>query len=159
VQVSTIEAVGIVLAMRFLPVARIVVLDADAEHRASTCASLTELGLLQVVQAATLKEAQQLGQEHPVDLCVVHARGFEARATDDGKKIFPNPFVHNGTPAILLSADTSRSATQEAAASGYVAIVALPLMPRLLYRRIGSVLQKARRTGQAAHKTSQLTDD
>ena len=97
--------------MRFLPVARIVVLDADAEHRASTCASLTELGLLQVVQAATLKEAQQLGQEHPVDLCVVHARGFEARATDDGKKIFPNPFKDQFT--VLIKPGNTSTGTFE----------------------------------------------
>ncbi len=35
---------------------------------------------------------------------------------------------------------------QQAHAAGYRAIVALPVTPRLLYRRIGSILQKTRRT-------------
>lgn len=74
--------------MRFLPTARIVVLDANAEHRSTICKSLAELGLIQLLQAATLKEARQMAQERPVDLCVVHAHGFEARTKEDGNKIF-----------------------------------------------------------------------
>ena len=40
--------------MRFLPAARIVVLDADARHRENLCAGLSELGLVQVLPAGTL---------------------------------------------------------------------------------------------------------
>jgi hypothetical protein len=47
--------------MRFLPAARIVMLDADSHHRATICKSLADLGLIQVLQAATPEEAQQLG--------------------------------------------------------------------------------------------------
>lgn len=134
--------------MRFLPAARIVVLDADARHRAEICGALTELGLAQVLPAATLPDAKSLADERPVDLCVVDMRGFEALIREDGRKVLPNPYLADGTPAILLSADTSRAMVHEAHAAGYRAVVGLPVMPRLLYRRIGSMLQKVRRSNR-----------
>ena len=134
--------------MRFLPAARIVILDADRDHRAFICNSLGELGLLQVLPAATLAEAREIADTQPADLCIVDPRGFEALARAEGKKIIANPFRQNGTSAILLSADTSRAMIAVAAEAGYRAIVELPLVPRLLYRRIGSILQKTRRAGR-----------
>ena len=134
--------------MRFLPAARIVILDADRDHRAFICNSLGELGLLQVLPAATLVEAREIADTQPADLCIVDPRGFEALARAEGKKIIANPFRQNGTSAILLSADTSRAMIAVAAEAGYRAIVGLPLVPRLLYRRIGSILQKTRRAGR-----------
>ena len=134
--------------MRFLPAARIVVLDADARHRAMICGALTELGLVQVLPAATLPDAKALAAERPVELGVVDMRGFEALARESGRKILPNPFSADGTPAILLSEDTSRAMIHEAHAAGYRAVVGLPVMPRLLYRRIGSMLQKVRRSNR-----------
>src|SRR5229473_1683667 len=105
--------------MRFLPAARIVVLDADRGHRAFICASLGELGLQQVVAAATLPEAREIADKQPADLCVVDPRGFEALARAEGKMVIANPFRQNGTAAILLNADTSRAMTAIATASGY----------------------------------------
>jgi DNA-binding response OmpR family regulator len=134
------------LAMRFLPAARIVVLDADARHRENICSGLSELGLIQVLAAGTLPDAKALARERPVDLAIVDTRGFQDLAREQGKKILPNPFIADGTPGILLASDTSRAMVQEAHAGGYRAIVALPVAPRLLYRRIGSILQKARRS-------------
>lgn len=134
--------------MRFLPAARIVVLDADARHRTAICEALGELGLVQVLPAAALPDARSLADERPVDLCVVDMRGFETLAHEQGKRVLPNPYIADGTPAILLSADTSRTMIHEAHTAGYRAIVALPVMPRLLYRRIGSMLQKVRRSNR-----------
>jgi hypothetical protein len=56
--------------MRFLPAARIVILDADRDHRAFICNSLGELGLLQILPAATLPEAREIADKQPADLCV-----------------------------------------------------------------------------------------
>lgn len=134
--------------MRFLPAARIVILDADARHRNEICGALTELGLEQVLPAATLPDARGLAGECPVDLCVVDMRGFEALAREGGKRVLPNPYRDDGTPAILLADDTSRAMVHEAHAAGYRVVVGLPVMPRLLYRRIGSMLQKVRRSNR-----------
>ena len=136
--------------MRFLPAARIVILDANRDHRVFICASLGELGLSQVLPAATLPEARELANKQPADLCVVDPRGFEALAKAEGKKVIANPFRQDGTAAVLLSADTSRAMIAAAAEAGYRAVVGLPVVPRLLYRRIGSILQKTRRAGRFA---------
>jgi hypothetical protein len=40
--------------------------------------------------------------------------------------------------------------TAAATEAGYSAVVGLPVVPRLLYRRLGSILQKARRSGRFA---------
>ncbi len=131
--------------MRFLPAARIVVLDADARHRDVICKGLGELGLLQILAAGTLPDAKAFAVERAADLIIVDARGFEDLAREQGKKVLPNPLIGDGTPGILLAADTSRAMVHEAHNAGYRAVVALPVTPRLLYRRIGSILQRARR--------------
>jgi hypothetical protein len=102
--------------MRFLPNARIVVLDGDGRRRALICAELVELGLTQVVPAGSAKEAQQLAANQPFDLCVVDPR---ALGPDSRTKVFPNPFHGDGTLAVLLAADTSVAALEAAAAAGY----------------------------------------
>lgn len=133
-------------AMRFLPAARIVVLDADARHRESICAALGDLGLIQLLPAGTLPDAVAFVKERMADLIVVDMHGFEDLAKEQGRRVLPNPLIGEGTPGILLSHDTSRALVHEAHAAGYRAVVALPVAPRLLYRRIGSILQKARRS-------------
>ena len=143
--------------MRFLPAARIVILDADRDHRAFICASLNDLGLLQVLPAATLPEAREIADKQPADLCVVDPRGFEALARAEGKKIIANPFRQDGTAAILLYIDISRAMTAVATEAGYRGVVALPVQPRLLYRRIGSILQKTRRAGRSASEEAGAT--
>jgi CheY-like chemotaxis protein len=132
--------------MRFLPAARIVILDADARHRETICSALGELGLIQILAAGTLPDALAFSRERAVELVVVDMRGFCDLVKEQGKAVLPNPFVTDGAPGILLSADTSRALVQEAHAAGYRAVVALPVSPRLLYRRIGSILQKTRRS-------------
>jgi DNA-binding NtrC family response regulator len=122
------------------------VLDADARHRENLCAGLSELGLVQVLPAGTLPDAKAFARERAVDLVVVDMRGFDDLAKEQGKKVLPNPFIGDGTPGILLSSDTSRAMVQQAHAGGYRAVVALPVSVRQLYRRIGSILQKPRRS-------------
>jgi DNA-binding response OmpR family regulator len=122
-----------------------VILDADARHRDAVCRGLGELGLLQVLAAGTLPDARALAQERAADLIVVDGRGFADLAREQGRKVLPNPLIGDGTPGILLSADTSRAMVHDAHSAGYRAVVALPISPRLLYRRIGSILQRARR--------------
>ncbi len=53
-----------------------------------------------------------------MDLCVVNARGFASRADHEDGKITSNPFGEDGTPAILLSADTIRSSNRASLCCG-----------------------------------------
>jgi DNA-binding NtrC family response regulator len=131
--------------MRFLPNARIVVVDGDARRRSLLCAELADLGLAQVVPAGSVKEARRLAADRPFDLCIVDAR---ALGSGSQTKVFPSPF-QDGTPAILIAADVSVS-QDVATAAGYRAVIGSPVTPRLLYRRMGSILQKARRAARGA---------
>ena len=70
--------------MRFLPAARIMVLDADARHRDAVCKGLRELGLLQVLAAGTLPDVKAMAQERAPDLVIVDGRGFDGKQAGEG---------------------------------------------------------------------------
>ena len=120
-------------------------MDADLARRAALCAALGELGMLRLHPVGSLEEARALTASGPVDLCIVEPRGLETIPT--GR--FPlYPFDPALTPAILIADDASRETLRMAAAGGYRVVLASPAAPRLVYRRIGSILQKVRRRGR-----------
>jgi DNA-binding response OmpR family regulator len=49
-------------------------------------------------------------------------------------------------PIVLVMSQPTRSAIMAAAGAGFDAVLPAPLSPRLIYRRMGSLMQKARRT-------------
>lgn len=61
------------------------------------------------------------------------------------RHIPPAPGRATRVPCILLIPDPTRNDVRLANAAGFDAVVALPLVPRVLYRRIGSLMQRARR--------------
>jgi DNA-binding NtrC family response regulator len=132
--------------MRILSSARIVVLDGCSEHRPFLCSSLERLGMANVLPAESLHAAQQIGAERAPQLCIVDPRRLAPPVSSPIPHIPANPFRDAGTPGILIAEDASREMLKEAVAAGYGAIVSLPVVPRLLYRRIGSILQRVRRT-------------
>jgi DNA-binding response OmpR family regulator len=132
--------------MRILSNARVVLLDADAERRALLCAALAAFGMTQVLPAGSLDEARTLARAGDPQLCVVDPRGLPGFAA--GPRVPPNPFDPARTAGILVGADTSPENVKTALAFGYAAVIGVPVTPRLLYRRIGSTLQKFRRAGR-----------
>lgn len=99
-----------------------------------------------MLAAASLEEARHMAADNVPDLCVVDPR----RLAGSGRtaRIPANPFDPVRTPGILLAEDTSRDMIRAASAAGYKVVLALPVTPRLLYRRIGAMLQRARRTAR-----------
>jgi len=51
-------------------------------------------------------------------------------------------------PIVLVMARPTRAAVIAAATAGFDAVLPSPLSPRLIYRRMGSLMQKARRTAR-----------
>ncbi|MEX0589658.1 MAG: hypothetical protein WD207_01080 [Xanthobacteraceae bacterium] len=96
--------------------------------------------------AASADEAQRIGAEQAPDLCVVDPRRLPNAIAEVTPRIPVNPFDPARTPGILIAVDATRETLKAAAASGYSVVLALPVVPRLLYRRIGSLLQRVRRT-------------
>jgi hypothetical protein len=134
--------------MRIFASARIVVLDIDPDRRAYVCKALSDLGMLQLLPAGSAEEARDHAKGAPVDLCVVEADGLAARFPGAGGNIPPNPFGPDRTPGILILANPTRAVVKDAQALGYRLVMPAPVVPRILYRRIGSVLQKVRRAGR-----------
>lgn len=134
--------------MRIFASARIAVLDTDPERRTALCTALADLGMLQLLPAGAVEEARIHATGAPVDLCIVVASGFARRELDGESSLPPNPFDPARTPAILIAADLTRQTVKAATAAGYRLVVPAPVVPRILYRRIGSILQKVRRAGR-----------
>jgi DNA-binding response OmpR family regulator len=131
--------------MRIFANARIAVLDADAARRAYICKALSDFGMLKLLPVGSADEARALIEGAQLDLCVVDATGFAGA----GAVLAQNPFDPERTPAILIVAEPTRAIVKDALASGYRLVMPAPVVPRILYRRIGSILQKVRRAGRA----------
>jgi len=123
--------------MKVLPTARILLVDSQADRRASTRSALTAFGVGAILEADCLNALP----EPDADILVVQS--------DDPEHVPENPFRNGGKlPAILIADVPSALLGRTASRAGYDAALDMPLAPRLLYRRIGSVLQRARRIGR-----------
>lgn len=127
--------------MKVLPTARILIVDPQLERRQATRAGLAALGVGAITEAACLTEMEHPLTEAATDVIVVQA--------DDLNKVPENPFRQSGgVPAILVAEGAAPTLARAASVGGYDAAVGTPVLPRLLYRRIGSVLQRARRNNR-----------
>lgn len=128
--------------MKVLPIARIVVIDSNADRRETTRVGLTALGVGSVTEFATVSELE--GGANAYDVLVIQA--------DDAENVPDNPFRDSpdAVPAVLVVDGAPNVLARIASRAGYDAAVGMPLLPRLLYRCIGSVLQRARRMNKPA---------
>ncbi|TCT02990.1 hypothetical protein [Aquabacter spiritensis] len=137
--------------MKVLPTARILIIDSDSDRRETTRLGLTALGVGAVTEVETIAEARDLPRNF--DVVVVQV------GTVDEMPDHPFRDTGDAVPAVVVADGTSHSLTRAAGRGGYDAAVGMPLLPRLLYRRIGSVLQRARRVQRpAAAQTSAAQD-
>ncbi|QTL02368.1 hypothetical protein J5J86_16405 [Aquabacter sp. L1I39] len=123
--------------MKVLPTARVLIIDSDADRRQTTRAGLSALGVGAVSEVATVEEA--LALPRAFDVVVVQVNTVE--------DVPDHPFrdADDTLPAVMVAEGSTLQLTRTASRCGYDAAVGMPLLPRLLYRRIGSVLQRARR--------------
>jgi hypothetical protein len=130
--------------MRIFSSARVAVVDPNAGRRAALCTAMTEFGLLQLLPVADFDEAKQQAAHSPLDLCVVHAPDTAMNSVP-----FPvYPFDPARTPAILIAQLRPGETIRMALVHGYRVVLPAPAVPRIVYRRIGSVLQKVRRANR-----------
>lgn len=123
--------------MKVLPTARILIIDSDADRRQTTRTGLSALGVGAVTEVASVSEA--LALPRAFDVVVVQVGSVE--------NVPDHPFrdAEDSLPAVMVAEGSTLQLTRAAGRCGYDAAVGMPLLPRLLYRRIGSVLQRARR--------------
>lgn len=138
--------------MKVLPTARILIIDSQAERRETLRHALTAFGVGAVQDAASLDELATAPVQ--ADVLVVQV--------DDPEEAPENPHRETGVPAILIAEVPAQLLVRAAARGGYDAALGAPLTPRLLYRRIGSVMQRARRvvrSGSAPATAEQAPSD
>ncbi|MFS8038852.1 hypothetical protein ACI7BZ_18150 [Xanthobacter sp. AM11] len=129
--------------MKVLPTARILLVDSQMERRQATQLALSALGVGSVREAASLDEAADPAVFGGADVLVVQV--------DDPEEAPANPYRFGaGIPAVLIAEVPAQLLVRAAGRGGYDAALGAPLAPRLLYRRIGSVLQRARRLSRPA---------
>jgi hypothetical protein len=129
------------MAMRSIRTARIVV-AADGVSGRSLLHLLTRMDIPQVRLVASTAEARSLFEAGEADACLVAVRNFQIEDAPARSVEEPAP----SPSAILLADVVTPYVARTARRSGYAAVAALSIAPRLLYRRIGGALQKARRT-------------
>jgi len=124
--------------MKVLPTARILLVDSLSERRQATRLALSALGVGSVREVASLDEVADPSLLGAADVLVVQV--------DDPEEAPSNPFRFGaGLPAILVADVPAQLLVRAAGRAGYDAALGAPVAPRLLYRRIGSVMQRARR--------------
>ena len=130
--------------MRALSSARVVVLDGDPDHRNFLCSALSLLGIARVQAATSIDEVRAI--DPAPDICVVDTRRLSGFV--GGQRVPRSPFESTSMSCILIVDVVNADVVKAVSASGYSAVLSAPVAPRLLYRRIGSMLQKARRAGR-----------
>ncbi|NJO53542.1 MAG: hypothetical protein HC829_00715 [Bacteroidales bacterium] len=139
--------------MKLILSAHVLVVDPDSGTRHETGEALRSLGIQRVTEVGSVEEADRILSAERVDVTVV--AGGEAEPQPGQPRQFPAaPGRDLDTPSILLLADPARTDIRAANAAGYDAVVTLPLVARTLYRRIGSLMQRARRQERARPLTS-----
>lgn len=124
--------------MKVLPTARILLVDADKDRSTATREGLLAQGVGSVTEAASCDDAQAKGLLCAADAIVLYA--------GNGEPVPANPFGEaNGVPAVLVVEQSSPQMSRSALRNGYEAVMILPVPARMLYRRIGSAMQRARR--------------
>lgn len=133
--------------MKVLPTARILLVDSQSERRQATRLALTAFGVGAVTEAQSLEEARAPSGTSAADVLVIQV--------DDPEQVPENPYRDGGgVPAILIVEVPTAMLARAAGRAGYDAALGVPFQPRMLYRRIGSVLQRARRSARPSLSTA-----
>lgn len=131
--------------------ARVVVLRLDGVDPSAAAEGLRSLGMVNAVGLSDPRELTFHVEAGRVDVVVVSA----SRPAPDPvvpAGALPRPpdvAVRSGIPCLLLVPAFSRAVARAAMALGYAAAMSADAAPRLVYRRVGALMQRVRRSGRA----------
>lgn len=130
--------------------ARIVLLRLDGAEAEQAAKALQEFGLSNVVALSSAAELSVHIQDGKVDVIVLADTDLpEEWHSPTGIARPPAAAVDAGIPCMLLLSGLTRAAANAATAAGFSAVMAADAAPRVVYRRLGALLQRARRIGRA----------
>lgn len=131
--------------------ARVVVLRLDEAEAEQAAQSLKSLGLAEVVGISSIAELSLHISGGKVDVIVLADRDLpgDLQCELSGHARPPVEAVKAGIPCLLLLSTISRSATHAAMSAGFAAVMAADAAPRMIYRRVGALMQRVRRLGRS----------
>jgi hypothetical protein len=131
--------------------ARVVVLRMDGAEAEEAAASLRSLGLSQVVGVTNITDLSMHISDNKVDVIVLADKHLPPGLAGAAEGVVrpPAEAVKAGIPCLLLLSSMSRAGARAATAAGFAAVMAADSGPRLIYRRVGALMQRVRRLGRA----------
>lgn len=131
--------------------ARVVVLRLDGAEAEEAAAGLKRLGLSQVFGVTSIAELSLHISDNKVDVIVLADRHLPPDLAGEASAAVrpPAEAVKAGIPCLLLLSSMSRAGARAATAAGFAAVMAADSGPRLIYRRVGALMQRVRRLGRA----------
>lgn len=132
--------------MKQLYRARLLLIAMPSEDHLQLIRELADWGLPHVAVATRIEDLQCLKPDD-VDVAVIdnEALPSDAARNEIGLALPPQELIRLGKPVLLLARDPSRTAMRAADSMGYAALMPRPVPVRVLYRRIGALMQRDRR--------------
>ncbi|MGU9979273.1 hypothetical protein ACJ4V0_04435 [Phreatobacter sp. HK31-P] len=139
--------------------ARVVVLRLDGVDAGTAAERLQSLGMVHAVGLSNATELSVHIEGGKVDVVVIAATARQPALVDVSPAgLLPPPAaaIRAGIPCLLLAESMSRTLKRSALACGYAAVMGADSAPRLIYRRVGALMQRVRRLGRARDATDQM---
>lgn len=138
--------------------ARVVVLRLDGVDAGTAAERLQSLGMVHAVGLSNATELSVHIEGGKVDVVVIAATARQPVLVDVSAGLLPPPAeaIRAGIPCLLLAESMSRTLKRSALACGYAAVMGADSAPRLIYRRVGALMQRVRRLGRARDATDQM---
>lgn len=137
--------------------ARVVVLRLDGVDPAMAADNLRRLGMVHAVGLTDPRDLSDHIAAGRVDVVVSVAApvpvGDPQAAPGSGLLRPPDAALKAGIPCLLLIPSFTRAVGRAAMALGYAATMSADAAPRLVYRRVGALMQRVRRSGRARSAT------
>lgn len=138
--------------------ARVVVLRLDGVDPAMAADNLKRLGMVHAVGLTDPRDLSDNIAAGRVDVVVVSVAApvpvWDSQAVPgSGPLRPPDAALKAGIPCLLLIPSFTRAVGRAAMALGYAAAMSADAAPRLVYRRVGALMQRVRRSGRARSAT------
>lgn len=129
---------------KLIHAAPVLIVQPDPELARDWYAALSDFGMRSVRMASDIETAMSIVREIQPAAIIIAVTPLADAGEMLGRLRYESGVELDHVPAAVLLRQMSRHERSLAARVGFVMVVAEPTTPRLIYRRMGSLMQKAR---------------